>query len=287
MKKIGIIDIGTNTIRGVLYDLNSLTFEKSDVVLESQILKHTIDCKLDEKGIDFLRDAINHEKAFLQQNGAEKIYSFATSAMRDVKNFDKVYESILSLCNIKIELLSEEDEAYCDFLSLKNALGNSSKGVGIDLGGGSMQSFVFDEEKLLYFSSFPIGVKRLYNKFDASHPNEEKIIKYINEFLKNLPVIKSEYLYVMGGTGKNIKKILDKTKGINKDIPTDILSLKEEPFKNEENYKQFIRLGINTIPYGILTISEVAKKIGAKNIKIMNCSSRDGFAIQKYNLLKK
>lgn len=267
MKKIGVIDIGTNTVRGVCYDADKIE-PICEEVFESNILKHTKDKILSFAGIKELDLVIKKEIEFFKENEVSKIYAFATSAMRDIKNFDEVNE----YCSIEIELLTEEDEAMCDFYALKNELGEISSGVGIDLGGGSCQIIVFFEGRIEYFSSFPIGVKRLYNKFGKY---KSTIFEYIDDMIKDVPNVKSEYLYVMGGTGKIIANIIGKT------FSPELLDNEKPPFNNEECYDGLREMSKNTTPYGVDVISVIAKKFSTGKIKILNCGSRDGFVIKK------
>ena len=261
MRKIGVIDIGTNTVRAVGYNVGIEPI--CEKVFESNILKHTKDGVLSFVGIKELNMIIKNEIQFFNENGISEIYAFATSAMRDVNNFDEVKE----YCEIEIELLSEEDEALCDFYALKNELGEVSSGVGIDLGGGSCQIIAFNEGRVEYFSSFPIGVKRLYNKFGKYNSQKKnEILKYIKTVVGDVP--KSNCLYVMGGTGKKIRSILKTGEFFANQLDNDALF--------DESYQDKYSV-INTIPYGALVI----KCIAFDKIKIMDCGSRDGFVIQK------
>ncbi len=267
MKKIGVIDIGTNTVRAVGYDADEIE-PICEKVFESNILKHTKDKILSFVGIKELDLVIKKEVDFFKENGIFEIYAFATSAMRDVKNFDEVNQ----ICEIDIELLAEEDEAMCDFYALKNELREISSGVGIDLGGGSCQIIVFNEGKIEYFSSFPIGVKRLYNKFGKY---KSTIFEYIEDVIKDVPNVKSEYLYVMGGTGKIIGNI------IGREFDTEMIDNEKLPFNDEKCYDGLREMSKNTTPYGVDVISVIAKKFSSEKIKILNCGSRDGFVIKK------
>ncbi len=274
MKKIGIIDIGTNTIRAVGYRADNIK-PICETVFESNILKHTTNSTLSFSGINDLCLVIKKEIEFFKENEILEVYAFATSAMRDVKNFDEVHSFIKEQCEIEIELLSEEDEARCDFLALSNELGNCCSGVGIDLGGGSLQIIFFENGEVEYFSSFPIGVKRLYNKFGKYYSqNKNEILKYINETL-SVPRTKSKYLYVMGGTGKTIAKL------VGNEFSSDVLDNEKPPFSDEECYDGFMQMSKNTVPYGILVISEIAQKFSAEKIKVMSCGSREGFVAGK------
>ena len=260
MRKIGVIDIGTNTIRAVGYNADDIK-PICEAVFESNILKHTTDGVLSFSGINDLCQVIKKEIEFFNENGISTVYAFATSAMRDVKNFDEVKE----YCEIEIELLSEEEEAKCDFYALSNELGENVSGVGIDLGGGSCQIIVFKDGKVEYFSSFPIGVKRLYNKFGKY---KSTIFEYIEDVIKDVPKIKSKYLYVMGGTGKTIANMLGT------EFLTNVLD-------NEMCYDGLIEMSKKTVPYGVDVISVIAKKVSAEKIRILNCGSREGFVVKK------
>ena len=267
MNKIGIIDIGTNTIRAVGYTADDIK-QICETVYESNILKHTKDGVLSFVGINELSLVIKKEIEFFNENGISRIYAFATSAMRDVKNFDEV----VKYCGIEIELLSEEDEAKCDFYALTNELLEKTSGIGVDLGGGSCQIIVFENDDIKYFSSFPIGVKRLYNKFGKY---KSTIFEYIEDKIKDVPKIKSEYLYVMGGTGKTIAKMLG-----NEFLP-EALDNDKPPFNNEVCYDGLREVSKNTVPYGVDVISVIAKKFSAEKIKVMNCGSREGYVVKK------
>ena len=261
MKKIGVIDIGTNTVRAVGY--NTDVKPVCETVFESNILKHTKNGILSITGIKELSLVIKKEIEFFYENKISEIYAFATSAMRDVKNFDEVNEN----CDIEIELLSEEDEAMCDFLALTNELGENSSGVGIDLGGGSCQIIAFNEGKVEYFSSFPIGVKRLYNRFGKYNSQKKnEILEYIKNVVGDIP--KGDCLYVMGGTGKKIRSILKTGEFLINQLDSEALF--------DENYQDKYS-AINTIPYGALVIKFMAQN----EIKIMDCGSRDGFVVGK------
>lgn len=263
MRKMGIIDIGTNTIRCVCYDITNEIKPFDELVFSSEILNYTKAGKMTFDGILWLDEILKKAMEFFISKNITDVHAFATSAMRDVDNFYEVSSFVEK--RVKIELLSETEEAWCDFYALGYALGEKCSGVGIDLGGGSMQLLAFRDGELNFSKSFPIGVKRLYNKFgEFKKENEKCVLEYIKNTVGEVP--KGKFLYVMGGTGKKIGKILGKNEFIISEIDNDAL------FCEKDKYSE-----INTIPYGVL----VLKCMAQDKIKIMNCGSRDGFVIQK------
>lgn len=263
MRKMGIIDIGTNTIRCVCYDITNEIKPFDELVFSSEILNYTKDGKMCLEGILWLDEIIKKAMEFFDSKNITDVHAFATSAMRDVDNFFEVSSFVEK--RVKIELLSEEEEAQCDFYALEYVLGKKCSGVGIDLGGGSMQLLAFRDGKLSFLKSFPIGVKRLYNKFgEFKKENEKCVLEYIKNIVGDVP--KDNFLYVMGGTGKKIGKILGKNEFLISDLDNEAL------FCEKDKYSQ-----INTMPYGVLVIKCMAQD----KIKIMNCGSRDGFVVKK------
>lgn len=265
MGKMGIIDIGTNTIRCVCYDITSEIKPFDELVFSSEILTYTKDGVMSFEGILWLDEIIKKAIEFFNQKEISDIHAFATSAMRDVDNFLEVSSFVEK--RVKIELLSEKEEAECDFYALKYVLGNKLSGVGIDLGGGSMQLLAFCDGELNLSKSFPIGVKRLYNKFGKfKKENEKSVLEYIKDIVGDVP--KSKVLYVMGGTGKKIAKILGKKEFLICELDNEALF----DDKNKDRHSE-----INTIPYGVLVI----KYMATNSIKIMDCGSREGFVSQR------
>lgn len=276
MEKIGIIDIGTNTVRAVCYNVGGKILPYDETVFESHILKHTKNYRLTAGGIEDLKNTINSEKIFFEECGINRIYAYATSAMRDIENFDEVKRKIFDECAVEIDLLSEKEEAECDCIAIKNEISDKCTGIAVDLGGGSCQIAVFDENEARYSASFPIGVKRLYNKYGKYQPqNSCAAVEYINEFINTAPDERTDCLYVMGGTGKIIAGFLKR------EFFANSLDNEKPPFDDEKNFNSLRDTNKNTLPYGVLVLSEIAKKFNAERIKIMSCSSRDGYIIKK------
>ena len=109
---IGILDIGSNTIRLVTYENGE---KISNISINSEILKDTVNKKLTVLGTQKLCRGIN---ALKKEAGNIKIYAFATFAFRELLNCDEVQEKIQNQTQIKVEILSGKDEAECDFYAL-------------------------------------------------------------------------------------------------------------------------------------------------------------------------
>lgn len=74
---------------------------------------------------------------------------------------------------IKIELLSEEEEAYFGYLAVVYSMDLPSA-VTIDIGGGSTEITLYDNKKLQHFFSFPFGTVSLKQSFVSGDKINEK-----------------------------------------------------------------------------------------------------------------
>lgn len=271
----GVTDIGTNTIRAVIYEENEEIKAIDELVFESEILINTKDNILTDDGIKKLVLVLKKSTEFFLKNNVEKIYFFATSAMRDVKNFLQINDEVYKTLSIKIDLLEEKDEILCDFYGIKLILGENSSGEAIDLGGGSCQIISFENGELKSGKSLKIGVKRLYQRFSKS---PSALVEYVSEELRKAPIKESENLYVMGGTSKNILATL---KILHPEIKKSFEVEKLEEIKNVDFSKgrffEIYKNRANTIAYGVCVIGEIAKKCKAKRITVINSDARKGY----------
>lgn len=275
---ISVIDIGTNTIRAVKLDGFR---ELQNTSERSTILEHTENGILSEDGIADLTKKLEKLTDII----GIKPYAFATSAFRSLENGKQVCAHIKETLGIDIDVLSGQDEAECDYISMKCKLGDAS-GIGADLGGGSCQLFAFDEN-IIESCSLPIGVKRMQTRFvsgvipnEAERKNISHYVKESIDFSHN-----ANTLYIMGGTARAMLKLTRTLTGIEKSE----FSVGE--FKNIGNtaldnaflpiIKTVLPKRYDSIGIGIDTICHIAESIGANKVQIVDCSVREGYIIKK------
>lgn len=275
----GVIDVGTNTIRTAVYNDDGTIQKNGDFAQRSEILENTKEEILTPTGISKLVISINKASDFLKQMGVNSIFCFATSAMRGIKNFDQVRNSVLDECKILIELLSEKDEAMCDFYGLKAMLGEDCCGIGVDLGGGSCQIVAFRNGDVLFYKSLPIGVKRMYNKFgEYCDEVKEEFFNYIKNAIYELPEYDAKRLYLMGGTAKIIAQAESEDKG------KKISVFERFEFPTADYIKKFSQryFGIagertKTLSFGAGIIDVICGYFNIEKIETVNVGVRDGY----------
>ncbi len=278
----GIIDIGSNTIRLVIYDKMKVI---SNYGLTSDILNDTVDGILTSGGIIKLCCVID----FLKEKANEcEIFAFATFAFRVLKNREEVKKEVFKRTGIEIDILSGEEEAKYDFYGLMSGLPKGESGIGIDLGGGSAQIFKFSKGELEFYYSYPIGCRKLKNKFVKEKvptiKERESLEKYIKDKLVDFKE-KSNKIYMMGGTAKTAAKLytfLNGTENIDilktNNLEGIIRFIEETP---EAVMKNVLKKRYDNIAVGIFIMKVIAEALDAEKIHIKKCGVRDGYLLKR------
>ena len=166
--KVGIVDIGSNTIRLVVYDVIDMTYKE---ILNQRsfagLIEYVDDDRLSQTGMDKLVKTLSNIKELTYLVRCDKVFYFATASLRGLSNSIDLLTYIKKELDIDIDIITGEEEAYFDYVSLKNSK-ITKTGLGIDLGGGSCQVFAFDGDDVEKSNSFRIGSLLLYKTFVSS-----------------------------------------------------------------------------------------------------------------------
>lgn len=180
-----VIDLGTNTFNLLIAEVKGKSFRK--------IFGTKAVVKLGEGGITdnfidetpFLRgiEALSEHRRTIEKYKADKIFAFATSAIRDARNGEKFSEVALKKTGIKINIISGEKEAELICLGVRQALKlGKEKCLLMDIGGGSTEFIIADSKKNFWKHSFQLGVSRLLEKFRPGDPIKKSDIEILEDF---------------------------------------------------------------------------------------------------------
>src|SRR5690554_3052878 len=119
MDRIGIIDIGSNSIRLVIIDIkenrahHQIENLKRTVRLRSGTAEHG---HLREEGIQYAVETVSLFVRFCQARKVKKIIAVATAAVRRAPNGGKLIDLIQRHTGIQTQVLSGEEEAYLGYI---------------------------------------------------------------------------------------------------------------------------------------------------------------------------
>ena len=184
--KIAIIDIGTNTFNLLIASINNgkLVLESVEKVFvflgKGGINKNIIQKEAFEKGINTL--ILFSEKA--RESGVHKIIAIATSAVRNSNNGNEFAKEVLIKTGINISIISGNTEAEYIYKGARSATEfGKSPVLLVDIGGGSTEFIICNDNKIFWKQSFEIGVMRLFEKFHKKDIISNKEIKSVEDYL--------------------------------------------------------------------------------------------------------
>lgn len=214
-KKTAIIDIGSNTVRLVIYKyddegtLHELANMKKVARLRSYIEEDGV---MNAQGVEVLKELLLQYKQILADFDVPHVYAAATAAVRQATNHEEIVWTMQEETGIELKVLTEEQEAYFGFMAVAYSLATSSA-ITIDMGGGSTEITLFENKVLQHTHSFPFGTVSLKQKFiagDKMTDSERKaLIAYVKEQFESLPWIVDRHLPIIGigGSARNVAQI--------------------------------------------------------------------------------
>ena len=178
--RLGVLDIGSNTGHLLVVDAHggAAPMPASSYKEPLRLAEH-LDAEgaVTPAGVDALTEFVGHALALAEDKGCEEIYAFATSAVRESTNADRVLDHVHEHTGARISVLSGEDEARLTFLAVRRWFGWSSGRLGVfDIGGGSLEIASGAEEAPDVAWSLPLGAGRLARThFARGRPGEEEL----------------------------------------------------------------------------------------------------------------
>lgn len=137
MKKLAVIDIGSNSVRLVVYEsLNRVPYVLfNEKVLCSLGLGVSETGRMMDKSMSKALATLKRFAILLSKMDIEDCRVIATSAVRDSENGPDFMKTVFRECGLKIQLLSGEEEARLSGYGVLCAIPDAQGIVG-DLGGG-------------------------------------------------------------------------------------------------------------------------------------------------------
>lgn len=296
--KYAVIDIGSNTMRIVIYDVIEGKFS---VVLNersfAELLSYIEDDALSDEGIHRLCSILKNMKILSKETNCEEVFCFATASLRYIENQKAVVDAVKRETGINIRLLSGCEESFYDFVALKAAI-QEDEALGFDLGGGSGQIIYYKDNKLIKSFSERIGTLDIYNKHvKGLFPNSKergKIIKQVNKKMSScgdFQVCDNKRIYGMGGTARALARVHRHLVGSDERIANYKMTIEDI----EEVDSTLTGLGLSGIKLlsrilperlitfmpGLLTIKEIMRYTNTTDLTVINYGVREGYLIDQ------
>lgn len=288
-KRVAVIDIGSNSVRMVIYEKTSrfafhiLHEAKSRVRISENAYQNG--GNLQEIPMQRAFDALSDFLSIVSSFKARKTLCIATSALRDAPNKKDFINRIRNSLGLNIKVIDGQREAYLGAVACINLLPQQKDALSIDIGGGSTEFSLIDGVKIESNISVDLGTVRLKELF-FDRGDVEGAKKYIDSQLQQLDGTNISTVIGIGGTFRAISNAILNKSG----YPIDKLHAYEPNFENfqkvlekiiKADEEELSNLGIKSsrfdvIKPGALILLRVFKKFKVQKLVTSGAGVREG-----------
>lgn len=302
MARYGVIDLGSNSVRLVVYEVRDpkggrVSKKDFSVLLDMKkmagLSAYVADGVFSDEGIKKAAYIVSRHLVRAANVGCDRVEVFATAVLRNCANSKEAVARIEESAGCAIWLLSGEQEARLDFVgaSCEHAM---ESGTLIDIGGGSTELVAIAKGKPRRCLSLDQGSVSSYAQFVKMvlpTPKEQaRIAKALAVRLKALPDagdLQSPVLYGVGGSVRAVAKMKGAREGSLKvpkrvsfqDVEELAAFLADDPAAFVHAASRAVPDRLHTVGCGLAMVKLLMETFGAERLEVCRYGVREGFLI--------
>lgn len=299
--KYAVIDLGSNTIRLVVYEETNAEFHALFTQkFTAGLAAYLQDGMMTPEGIRLICTTLQRCKMLLKEFTPCTTLAFSTAPLRNIRNTQEAIDQIYAETGYSVDVLTGLEEAYLDYYGVQRELPVES-GLLFDIGGGSTEILTFAHDGTGVIESVPIGSLNLSKKHIAKlFPDKKErdtIRLQVQKSLKrhklnHLPPY--ETLCGIGGTARTVLQLLQAMKVI---LPAQrtftaeqFRKLKKFLWKKDsaamELLTQYCPDRLHTIFSGILILETLILQSRCTTVYVCKYGVREGY-LRRYLMQQK
>lgn len=299
--KYAVIDLGSNTIRLVVYEETNAEFHALFTQkFTAGLAAYLQDGMMTPEGIRLICTTLQRCKMLLKEFTPCTTLAFSTAPLRNIRNTQEAIDQIYAETGYSVDVLTGLEEAYLDYYGVQRELPVES-GLLFDIGGGSTEILTFAHDGTGVIESVPIGSLNLSKKHiaklfpdkkerDAIRLQVQKSLK--RHKLNHLPPY--ETLCGIGGTARTVLQLLQ---AMNVILPAQrtftaeqFRKLKKFLWKKDsavmELLTQYCPDRLHTIFSGILILETLILQSQCTTVYVCKYGVREGY-LRRYLMQQK
>lgn len=197
-KKIAIIEIGSNNTKTHVYENDKLIYEGNKTIEFKK--NYARENKIDEADLEKLFTVIDETKKY-----TDNIQVYGCSIFRNITEAELAYVNkiLMDKYNLKIEVVTQEEEAYFTALGCYNNVDYKGN-ICIFIGrGGSIELIFVNNKEIIFKKYYDFGVVDITKKFpslkdDTPTCTFDEVYNYVDSLIGDIDV-KADLLILAGG----------------------------------------------------------------------------------------
>jgi exopolyphosphatase/guanosine-5'-triphosphate,3'-diphosphate pyrophosphatase len=180
--RVAAIDMGTNSTRLLVADVNG---EVEAIRRESRVtgLGRGVETsgQLATDAIENVFEAVGDYAEEARRLGAEDVFAFATSAVRDASNGDAFLAELRERFSLRAKVLAGSEEARMTYRGALSGREVEGETLVVDIGGGSTELIVGSGQEPTFHTSLQMGVVRHSERHVHADPPRTEELEALSE----------------------------------------------------------------------------------------------------------
>ena len=304
--RLGVLDMGSNTIHLQVVDAHPgarptpASSQKFELRLTEYLDRNN---HITDEGFDLLSHAITEVLKHAKEFECEEILAFATSAIREADNGEKIITDLRRIHSIDLQILSGDEEAQITFLAARRWLGwSAGRLLVLDIGGGSLEMAIGNDESASSTLSLPIGAARMTREFLNGDPYTSKSIKALTQYSQEmisqsvageLAEHNADRIVATSKTFRTLARLTDHWyKDGGKFLEREALAAAIEKLKDLTNAQRSSLPGVSPsrakqIVAGAIVAESVMKHLSIEKVEICPWALREGIVLKWLDWMEK
>ena len=302
--RVGTIDIGTNSMRLLIADYKNNKIENREKYINTTRIGQGVDKEgyITEEAMQRNLKALKEFSDKCKEEKCEKVYCMGTSALRDSKNGQDFVNRAKELTNIDVKIICGDEESNLGFMGvLEGTDGNKKDDIlVIDIGGGSTEFIIGNEEGIKFCKSENVGALRMTEKFITTDPISDEEFNAMTDFIEEtisstLDNVKHMHISKLVGIGGAITSLSAMNQQLEvysmekvhnsvvtkKDLEKILQNLKNMTLNDKKTIKGLQPKRADIITAGVKILHIIMEKLEFETIVISEYDNLEGLLCQK------
>ncbi len=245
MKIFAAIDIGSYELSMKIYEIS-----KKNGIKEIDHIRHRIELgtdtytkgKISYEKVDELYEILIHFNSIMKNYKTDDYRACATSAIRETDNTTIILDQIKMRTGLVVNVLSNSEQRFLGYKSIAANEGDFNKIIEkgtaiVDIGGGSIQISLFDQDSLVTTQNIRLGILRVREKIGDLQSKTSHFESLIEELINN-ELYNFKKLYLKEREIKHIIVIDDYITYIIRKVGGDF----SKEYMKSEKYMRFVEI---------------------------------------------
>lgn len=295
MQKIALIDIGSNSIRMALYQIDD-QYQVQEIQRYREFVQlaknRTANGAINSANFQAGIQALCKFQTIIKSHQIQQVVATATEAVRKASNQSAFIQTAQQVADIKITVLTGQQEAYYDFLAVQQSCLQADF-LFLDTGGGSFELGVVQQRQLQQTGSWPWGAVNLFDLLQQPQQlnaaQQSQIRRLILTSLQSISHKTISHLVMLGGVHRCLMEMIGASPATwltRKQLQKWIVKIINNSLAENLKLSQMEPQRAPFMPVGLLPLATIMEHFQVQQVQFCRNGLREGILVEYIRQLK-